>query len=241
MAPTDRKLARLLALLAAGAAALALAQTPAPRLPLGPPNSSCDQPINLDAASSEVDYKTNTVVFKDVVISQCDMRIQAERAHATGLDFANSKWTFEGNVRIDAEQRGNLRSDSAVVEFQDNHILRATAVGKPANFEQKRPGTELMARGHADKILYDVSDGSVRLSDDAWLSDGLSEISGPLLVYNIRAQKVQAGGTPGNDERVHIVIQPGGGKDGGKPAEPRRPPGAPPSTPPASPQPAPQP
>ena len=129
------------------------------------------------------------------------MRIQSDRAHATGLNFANSKWDFEGNVRIDAEQRGNLRSDSAVVEFRDNHILRATVTGKPANFEQKRIGSEQMARGHADKILYDVSDGTVRLTEDAWLSDGQSEISGPVLVYNIRAQKVQADTTPDDGQR----------------------------------------
>jgi lipopolysaccharide transport protein LptA len=217
MAPTDRKLRWPAALIACGAAAVAVAQAPPLKAPTAL-SGSCAQPINLDAASSEVDYKTNTVVFKDVVISQCDMRIQSDRAHATGLNFANSKWDFEGNVRIDAEQRGNLRSDSAVVEFRDNHILRATVTGKPANFEQKRNGSEQMARGHADKILYDISDGTVRLTDDAWLSDGQSEISGPVLVYNIRAQKVQADTKPDDGQRVHIIIQPRGGtgKDAGK-------------------------
>jgi lipopolysaccharide export system protein LptA len=217
MAPTDRKLRWLAALIACCTATVTAAQAPPLKGPTALPGTE-DQPINLDAASSEVDYKTNTVEFKDVVISQGDMRIQSDRAHATGLNFANSKWDFEGNVRIDAEQRGNLRSDSAVVEFRDNHILRATVTGKPANFEQKRIGSEQMARGHADKILYDVSDGSVRLTEDAWLSDGQSEISGPVLVYNIRAQKVQADTTPDNGQRVHIIIQPRGGpgKDAGK-------------------------
>src|SRR2546430_7441867 len=46
-------------------------------------------PISLDATSSEVDYKTNTVVFKDVVIAQGNVRVQAEHAHATGLNFDN--------------------------------------------------------------------------------------------------------------------------------------------------------
>jgi lipopolysaccharide transport protein LptA len=148
-------------------------------------------PVSVDAASSEVDYKTNTVVFRNVVISQGAMRVQAEHARATGLNFANSRWDFEGNVRIDAEQRGNLRSDQAVVEFRDNHIARATITGKPAEFEQKRANDQI-ARGHADEILYDVNDGTVRLTEDAWLSDGQNEISGPLLVYNIRQQQIQA-------------------------------------------------
>src|SRR5256885_4641798 len=47
------------------------------------------QPINLDAASTEVDGRTNTLVFTDVVISQGATRVQAEHARATGLNFAN--------------------------------------------------------------------------------------------------------------------------------------------------------
>jgi len=165
-------------------------------------------PITVDAASSEVDYRTNTVVFSQVVISQGATRIQADHAHASGLNFANSRWTFDGHVRIDAEPRGSLRSDQAVVEFRDNRIVRATASGKPAEFEQQRGDSQQMARGRAEEIVYDVSEGTVRLSSDAWLSDGVNEISGPLLVYNIRAQRVQAAAQPGTDQRVHITIQP---------------------------------
>jgi len=184
-------------------------------------------PITVDAASSEVDYRTNTVVFSQVVISQGAMRVQADHAHASGLNFANSRWTFEGHVRIDAAPSGSLRSDQAVVEFRDNHIARATASGKPAQFEQPRADSQQMARGHADEIVYDVNEGTVRLSNDAWLSDGVNEISGPLLVYNIRAQRVQAATQPGSDQRVHITITPQSApaQPTGKPhAEPGKPP-----------------
>ena len=167
-------------------------------------------PITVDAASSEVDYRTNTVVFSQVVISQGTMRVQADHAHASGLNFANSRWTFEGHVRIDAAPSGSLRADQAVVEFRDNRIVRATASGKPAEFEQPRADSQQMARGHADEIVYDVTEGTVRLTDNAWLTDGTNEISGPLLVYNIRAQRVQAATQSGTDQRVHIVIQPQG-------------------------------
>ena len=185
-------------------------------------------PVSVDAASSEVDYKTNTVVFKSVVISQGAMRVQAEQAHATGLNFANSRWNFEGHVRIDAEEHGSLRSDQAVVEFKDNHIARATITGKPAEFEQKRANSDQVARGHADEILYDVNDGTVRLTDDAWLSDGQNEISGPVLVYNIREQQIQAAAAPnaaaGSDQRVHISIAPHAGATGKpEPAKPEPP------------------
>ena len=115
---------------------------------------------------------------------------------------------LDGKVRIDAEQHGSLRSDQATIEFRDNRIARATVTGKPAEFEQQRTDSGQLARGHAGEIVYDLNDATVRLTDDAWLTDGQNEISGPLLVYNIREQRVQAAAAPGTDQRVHITIAP---------------------------------
>jgi lipopolysaccharide export system protein LptA len=174
-------------------------------------NSAKQQNISLDASSSEVDYKKNTVKFKDIVISQGDIKVEANRAEAeaTGLNFKTGNWTFNGDVRIHVEKRGNLRSDQAVIEFRDSQIVKATITGKPAQFEQQRPASDLMARGHAGEIIYQPVEGVVRLSDDAWLSDGKNEIRGPLLVYNIRQQHVEAVTKPGGEDRVHITLAPG--------------------------------
>lgn len=169
-------------------------------------------PISLDAASSDVDYRSNRVRFRDVTVSQGDTTVQADRAEATGLDFADSRWVFEGNVRIRVELRGALRSDRAIVEFKDNRIDRATITGAPAQFEQQREQADVMARGRAGTIQYTVADGAVKLSEQAWLSDGRNEITGPVLVYNIREERVQAAGEPGGSERVRITINPPGEK-----------------------------
>jgi len=203
--PPCRKAPLLAAALLSAAVAPAVGAADAAAPPAPQP---VQQTINLDAASTEVDGRTNTLVFTDVVISQGATRVQAEHARATGLNFANSRWTFDGKVRIDAELHGNLRSDQATIEFRDNHIARATVTGKPAEFEQKRTDSEQLARGHAGEIVYDLSDGTVRLADDAWLTDGQNEISGPSLLYNIREQRVQAAASPGTDQRVHITITP---------------------------------
>ena len=165
-------------------------------------------PIDLDAASTDVDYRSNRVRFRDVTVSQGQTSVQAERAEATGLDFEDSRWVFEGNVRIRVEQRGTLRSERATVEFTDNQIARATITGTPAEFDQQRADSNVMARGRAGSIEYSVADGTVRLSQDAWLTDGRNEITGPVLVYNIREQRVQAAGEPGGDQRVRITINP---------------------------------
>jgi lipopolysaccharide export system protein LptA len=182
--------------------------------------------INLEAASQELDYKTNTVIFRKVVVSQGATRVQADYARATGLNFANSRWTFQGNVQIDAPPRGSLRSDQATVDFRDNQIAGVTITGSPAQFEQRRADGLGMEKGHADQIVYDVGEGTVLLTHDAWISDGHSEMSAPSISYSIREQKVLAS-SAGATQGVHITITPqaapkrrpvaGGKAEGGPP------------------------
>jgi lipopolysaccharide transport protein LptA len=180
-----------------------------------------NQEIVVEAKPMEVDYRNNNAVLRDVVITQCDMRIQAAEARVTGgLDFENSNWTISGDVRITAEG-GRLNSDKAVVSFRDNLISQATITGAPAQFEQQREDGST-SRGRANTIDYETRSGTVSLTTDAWLSDGRNEISGQKLVYNIRTQSVQGQARPAADgqdpERVRIVIQP---REPGEKAAPR--------------------
>lgn len=196
----------------AGAVALALliatagAQSPPPA-PAKPANGARDQAVSLDAASSDVDYRSNTVNFRDVVITQGSTRVSADAARATGLNFENATWNFTGNVRISVDD-GSLRSSEAVVDFAGNRIARATITGSPAEFEQQRSPSGELARGRAGRIEYDVPAGTVTLSKAAWLTDGRNEISGQQLVYNVREQRVQAETRPGATDRVRITIRP---------------------------------
>lgn len=162
--------------------------------------------ISLVAASTEFDYKNHKVILHDVVISQGDITIQADQAESTGLDFANSSWTFSGNVHINAEQRGKLQADRATVQFHDDKVAHASVSGMPAEFQQQAAAAGQLERGHADQIEYTVSDGTVRLSGDACLTDGRNVTSAPLLVYDIRQQHVRAAGEAGAHEQVHITI-----------------------------------
>jgi lipopolysaccharide transport protein LptA len=170
-----------------------------------PPPQNTD--ITLDAASSEVDYRANALLFRDLIITQGSVRVVAQRARSTGLDFEDSTWTLSGAVRIDVDG-GTLTSEEAAVTFEKNRIVRASIRGKPAEFSQKlKDGSS--ARGRAGNILYDMAASTVTLREDAWLSDdGRSEVRGDQLVYNVREQRVQAGKPAGSDERVRIIIRP---------------------------------
>ena len=130
----------------------------------------------------DTDFKTQVMHLKDVTITYGKMTVKADRALATSGDFKNSRWTFDGNVRINADPRGNLRSDEAVVEFEDNQLKRATATGNPAEFDQKRADSDVIARGHADTDRLRSRRRNrrrSRLSNDAWITDGRNDIRGP--------------------------------------------------------------
>lgn len=176
-------------------------------------------PINVEAASSDVDYRSNTVVFRDVVITQGTARVAAESARATGLDFEDSTWEFNGRVRIERDG-GTLESDQAHVQFRDNQLRSATIKGSPARFEQQLVRSPGKAHGRASTIVYDMAANRVTFSGDAWLTDGRNEISGQELVYNVGEQRVLAESQPGDTDRVRITIRP---KQDAEPADERAP------------------
>jgi lipopolysaccharide transport protein LptA len=191
-------LTALLLVAAASGSAFAAAQSQ--------PKINTSGGVQFEAA--QVDYQNNGVALRDVVITQGDVRVEAERAEADSLDFENSRWTFTGNVRIALQARGTLQSDRAIVEFRNNAVSRAVITGTPAVFQQQNAVTNLTARGRASAIAYEVGAGTVRLSDNAWLTDGRNEISGPVLIYNIKEERVQAASQAGASDRVRITILP---------------------------------
>jgi lipopolysaccharide transport protein LptA len=156
-------------------------------------------PITVEARSSDFDYKNNVLVFDDVTIVQGTIRITAERAQASGLDFEDSGWEFSGTVRIKMPDAA-LASDTARVRFAKGEIQSATVTGLPATFEQRREAE--LAQGRANRIDYDLGHGTVELAGDAWISDGRNEITGATLVYSTGTRRVVS------REQVVITIQP---------------------------------
>jgi lipopolysaccharide transport protein LptA len=165
----------------------------------------------IEAKSSELETRTNTAVLRDVVITQCDMRIQASEARVKGgIDSDDNQWTISGDVRITADG-GRLASDKAVVSFRNRIVSHAVITGSPAQFEQRRDdGT--ISRGRAGTIDYQTDSGIVSLSNDAWITtDGKNQISAETLVYNLRTQSFQGrpkASTPDKSGtgRIRIVI-----------------------------------
>jgi len=166
------------------------------------------EPIVINSVSSNIDYGTNTAEFSDIVISQGDSRLTAERASATGVGFTNSQWTFVGRVVILSEARGTLRADQAILQFREGQLTQVTAIGSPAYIEQPRTDSGGRTRyGHADQITYDASQDTVRLDGHAQLSVGSDEITAPVFIYNVRDDELHAD-SPGGSRGVHMKIMP---------------------------------
>ena len=186
------------------ACCVAAAAIAAPLEPRGPQIDD-SQPIQLEAGPSSFDYKNNRLVFPNVRITQGGLAIEADEGVATGLDFKESNWLFTGHVRITVPD-GSMQSDEARISFVANLISSVDVSGTPARFEQKRDKS--VARGRATHIIYQPGPGTVRLVDDAWLSDGSNDISGKTLVYNIREQRVIASPDEQGTDRIRITINP---------------------------------
>jgi len=164
-------------------------------------------PINLEAASSDFDYRNDTLLFRHVKVTQGPLTVEAREAHATGLNFENSKWDLVGDVRITVPD-GRLAADAATVLFKDNGIVNAVVRGAPATFEQVLKETKQLAKGRADTIEYDVRKSTVSLAGQAWLTDGQNEIRGRTLVYDIGRQRVAANPDESDPGGVRITINP---------------------------------
>lgn len=184
MAASHRKLAAV-ALLAACAAAAAQDRE--------------QLPIQLTATSLNFDSQKGVVEYGAITITQGQVRITADHAVTTGVDFEDSRWQFSGTVRITMPD-ASLASDTADVKFAGGEIQSAAVTGAPATFEQKRK--DELAQGRANQIDYDLKRGTAEFAGNAWLSDGKTELTGETLVYSTANHGVVS------REPVVITIQP---------------------------------
>lgn len=172
-------------------------------------------PIDLDAAFSELDRRNNRLIFRELNIKQGALAIKADEATADPADFENSLWVFTGNVSIvNAGTRADC--DRAELTFRDNRLRRAVLTGKPARFSQAGTGGNPPTEGRGELLEYDLDAATIQMANDAFLTDGKSEISGSRIAYDLRREVVTAGGADGGQVRMRITPQQ-------KPAPPLQP------------------
>jgi lipopolysaccharide transport protein LptA len=156
-------------------------------------------PIQLTASSLNFDSQKGVVEYGAVTITQGQIRITADNAVTTGVDFEDSLWQFSGTVRISMPESA-LASNTAEVRFAGGEITSAVVTGAPATFTQER--RDELSEGRANRIDYDLKRGTVEFKGNAWLKDARTEVTSETLVYSTVNQRVIS------NEPVVITIQP---------------------------------
>lgn len=121
--------------------------------------------------------------------------------------------TYTGNVVI---EQGTLKINAAsiVANLNSNRqISTVNASGSPAKFQQQLESNRGIARGEAQKIVYNAETGILTLSGNAYLYQDGASIRGNLLKYSMNKGDVEVsgGGTGGSGDakgRVQIIIPP---------------------------------
>ncbi len=162
-------------------------------------------PVIIDADRTDYDGRTSMLMFTGLRLTQGNIGINADVAHASRMDFDDSVWQFSGNVVFDVEE-GHVTCDSADLRFSDFQLMAATIVGNPATFEFRRAGTDQTTYAEAERLYYDVVAGTIEFSGDATITEGGNVISSETLIYNILEQRINASGN--GEERVTVTYTP---------------------------------
>ncbi|HEX9876978.1 MAG TPA: LptA/OstA family protein [Gammaproteobacteria bacterium] len=166
-------------------------------------------PISLDAESSSFNRQNNTVEFRVLSIAQDGMRIRADHAVASALDFEQSDWRFTGNVVLTFES-ATIRAVSAEIMFVAHELQTAELTGEPATFEDSSQGTDEPIRGGAAQLSYDNVGRVIHMSQGAWLSQGPNEFRGCDLIYDLDQETITSGSSDCGEPVVITILPPAG-------------------------------
>jgi lipopolysaccharide export system protein LptA len=123
--------------------------------------------------------------------------------------------TYSGNVIIEqGTMRLQANSIVAISSKDKKGIETITADGSPAKFQQQVDANKGLAKGQAQKIVYNAQTGIITLTGNAQLEQDGSSIKGAVLRYSMNKGDVEALGSSGNSGsgsskgRVQIVLPP---------------------------------
>jgi len=138
------------------------------------------------------------------------IRVQADSAE---LDDKQGVAVYRGDVVI---TQGSMKiTGNTVTLTQDNqgNIKVATAVGKPAYYEQKPSADKDIVKAYGLTIQYFAQENRIILIDQAKVVQQGNTFEGEKIVYDTQRQIVNAGRANGSKvttprPRIDMVIQP---------------------------------
>jgi len=121
------------------------------------------------------------------------------------MDRQAKTLVYRGDVRID---QGTLRvvADTMVVEYEADQVVRITATGSPARYQQQLEGNQGHVHANAREIVYHTQSEALDLKGKAHLLQRGSELKGDVIRYDIVAGKVDARAESRGP--VRMILQP---------------------------------
>lgn len=118
--------------------------------------------------------------------------------------------TYSGNVVI---EQGTMKLQAASIVANLNsrkEISSITATGSPARFQQQVDAKKGLAKGQAQKIVYNAETGIITMTGNALLEQDGASIRGGSLRYSMNKGDIEAtsGSSSTSGGRVQIVIPP---------------------------------
>jgi lipopolysaccharide transport protein LptA len=158
----------------------------------------CEE-LLFESESLSFNQQTNLIELTAPQITQCALRIEADAALATGIDFeARSEWRLTGNVRITVDT-AVIEADKAVFTFEKKRLSRGELEGTPASFRDVDPARQTSITGQSNKMSYDSVARTLRLTEGAWVQRDRIEMTGCDLIYDFGAERVTSGSTDCGD------------------------------------------
>lgn len=127
-------------------------------------------------------------------------------ANTTDGTLGDGITTMRGDVEI---RQGTLHitADEAEVKKAEGRVQSVTFRGQPAFLEQEIEEQGLV-KATANTINYQVASGLVTLTGDANVQHPQYQISGDVLIYDLKIQHFEGSSTEDGNGRIHIRLDP---------------------------------
>jgi lipopolysaccharide transport protein LptA len=166
-------------------------------LPAGAQDSRAGgEELVFQSESLTFDRQSNLIQLRSPRISQGNLRIMADEALATGIEFDQpSEWRFTGNVRLEVGTTV-IEADKSVFTFDNERLSRGDLEGTPVSFTDVEEGTQRIVTGRADKMSYDYIGRTLRMTGSpAWVQKNTIEMQGCDLIYDFTDGGMTSGST----------------------------------------------
>jgi lipopolysaccharide transport protein LptA len=152
------------------------------------------EPEELVFTSGPLTFNRQTNLFEaqTVRITQGNLSIEADHVLATAIDFTEqSEWRFT-SVKLTVGT-AVIEAGSGVFTFVEERLSRGELTGTPVTFSDFDRVRQTPIQGRAQQMSYDYVARKLRMTGNAWVQRGRTEMFGCDLNYDFAAAERDAG------------------------------------------------